>query len=51
MAAANSEQPTVDPRVIYVERTLAIVKPDAIHKFEEIKDIILRTGFSILSVS
>jgi nucleoside diphosphate kinase len=33
---------------IYVQRTLAIIKPDAIHKAEEIEDIILRTGFSIL---
>ena len=35
---------------IYVERTLAIVKPDAIHKADEIRDIILRNGFSILQV-
>ena len=35
---------------IYVERTLAIIKPDAIHKSEEIEDIILRSGFAILQV-
>lgn len=33
---------------IYVERTLAIIKPDAVSKAEEIEDIILRTGFTIL---
>ena len=33
---------------ILVERTLAIIKPDAVNKAEEIEDIILRTGFTIL---
>lgn len=33
---------------IYVERTLAIIKPDATEREEEIKDIILRSGFTIL---
>ncbi|KAK6187437.1 hypothetical protein SNE40_005468 [Patella caerulea] len=33
---------------IYVEQTLAIVKPDCIHKAEEIEDIILRSGFAVL---
>ncbi|CAD5120997.1 DgyrCDS9541 [Dimorphilus gyrociliatus] len=33
---------------IYVERTLAIIKPDATEKEEEIKDIVLRSGFTIL---
>lgn len=36
---------------IYVERTLAIIKPDAVHKAEEIEDIILRSGFAVLQVS
>ena len=35
---------------IYVERSLAIIKPDAIHKAEEIEDIILRSGFAVLQV-
>ncbi|KAM8974520.1 nucleoside diphosphate kinase homolog 5 [Pelodytes ibericus] len=33
---------------IYVERTLALIKPDALHKAEEIEDIILRSGFYII---
>ncbi|KAM9740358.1 nucleoside diphosphate kinase homolog 5 [Menidia menidia] len=33
---------------LFVERTLALIKPDAIHKAEEIQDIILRSGFTIL---
>lgn len=35
---------------IFVERTLALIKPDAIHKAEEIEDIILKSGFIILQV-
>ncbi|XP_008282649.1 nucleoside diphosphate kinase homolog 5 [Stegastes partitus] len=38
---------TSRPR-IYVERTLAIIKPDAHHKAEEIEDTILKAGFIIL---
>jgi nucleoside diphosphate kinase len=34
--------------MINVQRTLAIIKPDATYKAEEIEDIILRTGFTIL---
>ncbi|KAM4554811.1 nucleoside diphosphate kinase homolog 5 [Odontesthes bonariensis] len=33
---------------IFVERTLAIIKPDVIHKAEEIQDLILRSGFTVL---
>ncbi|XP_077589657.1 nucleoside diphosphate kinase homolog 5-like [Stigmatopora nigra] len=33
---------------INVERTLAIIKPDAFDKCEEIEDLVLRKGFSIL---
>lgn len=36
---------------IYVERTLAIIKPDVIDKEEEIEDIILRSGFHIIQVT
>ena len=36
---------------IYLERTLAIIKPDAMDKADEIEDIILRNGFVILQVS
>uniref|UniRef100_A0A3B4TKP8 Nucleoside diphosphate kinase B n=1 Tax=Seriola dumerili TaxID=41447 RepID=A0A3B4TKP8_SERDU len=33
---------------IYVERTLAIIKPDAIHESEKIEDVILKSEFTIL---
>ncbi|XP_027863840.1 nucleoside diphosphate kinase homolog 5 [Xiphophorus couchianus] len=33
---------------LYVERTLAIIKPDVVHKSEEIEKIILKAGFLIL---
>ena len=36
---------------IYVERTLVIVKPDAMPKVNEIEHIILNNGFTILAVS
>jgi len=35
---------------IFVETTLALIKPDAIDRSAEIEDIILRSGFSILRV-
>ena len=41
--------PMPNPRV-YVERTFAMIKPDAVHKFDEIEDIILQAGFCILQV-
>ncbi|XP_074647513.1 nucleoside diphosphate kinase homolog 5-like [Tubulanus polymorphus] len=33
---------------VFVERTLAIIKPDAVDKADEIEDIISRSGFTIL---
>ena len=36
--------------VINIEHTLAIVKPDAMHKAQEIEDIILKSGFTIINV-
>jgi nucleoside-diphosphate kinase len=50
MTGGAEEQPLMKDPHIYVERTLAIIKPDAIHKCEEIEDIILRSGFAILQV-
>ncbi|XP_076021004.1 nucleoside diphosphate kinase homolog 5 [Genypterus blacodes] len=35
------------PRIC-VERTLALIKPNAIHKAEEIEDIILKAGFTVM---
>lgn len=40
--------PSMDPPQVFVERTLAIIKPDAIPKSEELEDIILRSGYTIL---
>lgn len=47
----TEKQMTMEPPHIYVERTLAIIKPDVLHKADEIEDIILRSGFAILQVS
>ncbi|XP_073505600.1 nucleoside diphosphate kinase homolog 5 [Phyllobates terribilis] len=41
------EQSMGSPR-IQVERTLALIKPDVLHKAEEIEDIILHSGFQIV---
>lgn len=50
MTGGNAEEIRMEAPHIYVERTLAIIKPDAVHKAEEIEDIILRSGFAILQV-
>jgi Nucleoside diphosphate kinase len=36
---------------IFVERTLALIKPDAVQKANEIETIILKHGFTVLQVS
>ncbi|XP_076878057.1 nucleoside diphosphate kinase homolog 5 isoform X1 [Brachyhypopomus gauderio] len=41
-------QPHTPPPHIFVERTLALIKPDAADKADEIEDLILRSGFTIL---
>jgi len=48
MTGGTDDQVTMEAPHIYVERTLAIIKPDALDKAEEIEDIILRSGFAIL---
>lgn len=40
----------MEDRRIYVERTLALIKPDAVHKAEEIEDIIRQSGFTVVQV-
>lgn len=35
---------------IFVEKTLALIKPDVVAKEEEIEDLILRSGFMIVQV-
>ena len=35
---------------IFVERTLALIKPDVVNKADEIETIILNNGFTILQV-
>ncbi|XP_062494002.1 nucleoside diphosphate kinase homolog 5 [Pezoporus occidentalis] len=44
---ARMQMLTPEPQV-FVERTLAIIKPDVVRKEEEIEDVILRSGFMIL---
>uniref|UniRef100_A0A9L0IP99 NME/NM23 family member 5 n=1 Tax=Equus asinus TaxID=9793 RepID=A0A9L0IP99_EQUAS len=41
---------SMPPPQIYVEKTLAIIKPDIVDKEEEIQDIILRSGFTIVQI-
>jgi len=36
---------------IYVEQTLAIIKPEAVDKVVEIEEIIMKSGFTILNVN
>jgi nucleoside diphosphate kinase len=45
----NSLDSALKPPHIFVERTLAMIKPDAVHKSSEIEDIIQRAGFTILN--
>lgn len=40
-----------DPPAITVERTLAIIKPDAVHRADEVIEDIKCLGFAVLSVS
>ncbi len=40
-----------DPPVVTVERTLAIIKPDAVHRADEVMEDIKSLEFSILNVS
>lgn len=47
----DGEKPVIPPPpAIHIERTLALFKPDAIHKSDEIEEIILQHGFTILQV-
>ncbi|XP_077319173.1 nucleoside diphosphate kinase homolog 5 [Lithobates pipiens] len=50
MSATSQPSPglSMEPPSIYVEKTLALVKPDVLHKAEEIEDIICRSGFHIV---
>ncbi|KAI7801620.1 nucleoside diphosphate kinase homolog 5 [Triplophysa rosa] len=48
MMDSDSPQKRMPAPRIFVERTLALIKPDAVHKADEIEDIILTSGFTIL---
>lgn len=50
MEEARLEHQDTPPPGIYVERTLALIKPDAIDNADQIGDKILRSGFTILQV-
>ncbi|KTG39167.1 hypothetical protein cypCar_00000439 [Cyprinus carpio] len=45
---SDSPQKQMPAPRIFVERTLALIKPDAIHKTDEIENIILQSGFTVL---
>ncbi|XP_022087458.1 nucleoside diphosphate kinase homolog 5-like [Acanthaster planci] len=42
------ESEVMEAPQIFVERTLALIKPEAVDKAEEIEEIILQSGFTIL---
>lgn len=44
------EEENIASAYVHVEQTLAIIKPDAIDKANEIEESILKEGFSILQV-
>ncbi|KAL1773516.1 bromodomain-containing protein 8-like isoform X2 [Sigmodon hispidus] len=46
--AVEMQREVLEQIQIYVEKTLAIIKPDIVDKEEEIRDIILRSGFTII---
>ncbi|XP_072519861.1 nucleoside diphosphate kinase homolog 5 [Salminus brasiliensis] len=43
-----AEEQSSPPQRLFLERTLALIKPDAADKAEEIQDIILQSGFTVL---
>ena len=43
--SGRAPKPTIN-----IEHTLAIIKPDAMHKAHEIEEIILRAGFTVINV-
>lgn len=49
MESDSPQNQMPEPR-IFVERTLALIKPDAIDKTDDIEDVILQSGFTILQV-
>ena len=50
MTGTNDCPPEMNPPQIFVERTLAMLKPDVAHRETEIEDAILRAGFTIIQV-
>ncbi|OWK12294.1 hypothetical protein Celaphus_00003626 [Cervus elaphus hippelaphus] len=48
--AVEMQREVLEQIQIYVEKTLAIIKPDIVDKEEEIQDIILRSGFTIVQI-
>ena len=47
----ENDKPSLPPPPnIHIEQTLAIIKPDAVHKSDEIEEIILQHAFTILQV-
>lgn len=47
---SNEKSDSLQTKGILVESTLAIIKPDAVYKSDEIEEIILQHGFTILQV-
>lgn len=46
----HSSRMELNKHGIFVERTLALIKPDAVNKANEIETILLNQGFTVLQV-
>jgi hypothetical protein len=47
----DSKETSFKLPLLFVEQTLAIIKPEAVEKAVEIEDIIVKSGFTILNVN
>lgn len=46
----TNKKTTINTPQIYIKKTLTIIKPNTIHKSKKIKNIILKSKFTILQI-